>query len=24
MGVTVFHRNASKFSSNAECIFRIS
>jgi hypothetical protein len=24
MGVSVFHRNASKFSSNAECIFRLS
>jgi hypothetical protein len=24
MGVSLFHRNASKFSSNSECIFRIS
>ena len=24
MGVALFHRNSSKFSSNTECIFRIS
>ena len=24
MGVSLFHRNASKFSANAECIFRLS
>ena len=24
MGVSLFHRNASKFSTNAECIFRLS
>lgn len=24
MGVTLFHRNSSKYSSNSECIFRIS
>jgi hypothetical protein len=24
MGVSLFHRNSSKFSSNTECIFRIS